>query len=85
MTSYVEIQSNPQSAGASYLHLGWRRIGAWLAPRRDARSRKKTEYLLGRLDRSVLEDIGVPHHNVSRRAGVLDRYPHVITVNTRGW
>lgn len=38
----------------------------------------KTERVLSRLDASVLEDIGVPHDNVSPGAGPLERYPSVI-------
>ena len=41
-------------------------------------SKWRTERALSRLDPSILEDIGVPHVNVSTRAGPLERYPTVI-------
>ena len=41
-------------------------------------SKWRTERALSRLDSSILEDIGVPHENVSLRAGSLERYPVVI-------
>jgi hypothetical protein len=41
--------------------------------------RRLTERLLAELDPSILEDIGVPHDQVSPSAGALERYPTVIT------
>ena len=83
MTFYSLVQRDFRSAGVANPGKFWRiakaRFDACLA----ARSRRQTEKLLARLDRSILEDLGVPHDGVSPSAGALDRYPHVITVETR--
>jgi uncharacterized protein YjiS (DUF1127 family) len=44
-------------------------------------SKWRTERVLSRLDRSILEDIGVPHDHVSPSAGPLERFPTVIRTN----
>jgi len=82
MTSYVAIQSHQQSTDASYLQDALYHVKAWLAVYRVGRARRRTEKLFARLDRSILEDIGIPHDHVSLRAGALNRYPHVITVKS---
>ncbi|MCB1378642.1 MAG: hypothetical protein KDK89_09795 [Alphaproteobacteria bacterium] len=68
---------------------------AWLALPRDLPHRLanelrgsyrkwRTAQLLGQLDRTILEDIGVPHENVSPASGSLDRYPDVIKIRQLG-
>jgi hypothetical protein len=42
----------------------------------------RTHQALQSLPPEVLEDIGVPHVGVSRRAGKLERYPFVIKPRT---
>jgi hypothetical protein len=75
----LEVQS------ASVLRFGniGRTFKTWRGIYREARLRRKTEKLLSALDRSILEDLGIPHNNVSPTAGSLDRYPHVITIKPR--
>lgn len=80
MNTYAATRSNFQSVPESSLKQGWSRLRIWLADYLEAKTRRQTETILAGLDRSVLEDIGVPHDHVSLRAGILDRYPRMITV-----
>ncbi len=58
-------------------HMGWLRDFLALC------SEVRTRRILSTLDRATLEDIGVPHHDTSPRAGALERYPRVITIRKR--
>ena len=80
MNTYVAIRSDFQSVSKSPLEQAWSRLRIWLAAYLKGNARRRTETILAGLDRSVLEDIGVPHDHVSLRAGTLDRYPRMITV-----
>jgi hypothetical protein len=84
MNTYSAVEHDFQSARVSSFGNYWHRCKPWFGAYLSARSRRKTEKLLASLDRSILEDLGVPHDNVSPTAGVLDRYPRVITVKPRG-
>ena len=82
MNNYVAIQGQLQSILGLPLKSEWSRLKNWLAVYRQFLARKALERQFASLDRSTLEDIGVPHDHVSLRAGPLDRYPYLIFVRS---
>ena len=83
MNVYLLLQHDFQPAGVVSPGKYWRFVKARFEAYLAARSLRATEKLLAGLDRSILEDLGIPHDDVSPTAGALDRYPRVITVKPR--
>jgi hypothetical protein len=84
MKTYSAVQHDLQFTGVLSLGNYWHHVTIWFSAYQSASSQRKTERQLASLDRSILEDLGIPHDNVYPTAGVLDRYPRVITVKPRG-
>jgi hypothetical protein len=82
MTIQSVIHREFPSASSFGFEICWARAKTWFAAFQSARSQRKTDKLLERLDPSVLEDIGVPHYDASPRAGELNRHPRFIAVKS---
>jgi uncharacterized protein YjiS (DUF1127 family) len=85
MTTYVAIQPDLQSTVSPFRQRVWLAALRWLADYRALAAERRTRKALARLDRATLEDIGVPHTEMSLRAGPLTRYPEMITVREPDW
>ena len=85
MTNYHATLDRFQPSAASPLVAAQTWVSNLLASASHWLIERHTRKVLEGLDRSTLEDIGVPHEDPSLRAGELTRYPHMVRRGKRSW